>query len=55
MTEKLHRAVCPNCGKDITVTYWPYNVPLYTTHTIPDTERECRASLRPVVRVPPEA
>ena len=51
---RLHRAVCPTCGRDITVTYWPYNVPLYTAHNVPDTERECRSSLRPVTRVPPE-
>ena len=51
---KLRRAVCPTCGRDITVTYWPYNVPLYTTHTVPDTERECRSSLRPVVLKPDE-
>jgi C4-type Zn-finger protein len=49
---KLRRAQCPSCGKDITVTYWPYNIPLYTAHTVPDTERDCRFSLRPVVSAP---
>ena len=36
MTTRLHRATCPTCGRDITVTYEPYNVPRYTTHTVPD-------------------
>ena len=45
---KLHDAVCPTCSKTVTVTYWPYNVPLYTQHSVPGTERECRSGLRPV-------
>ena len=52
---KLRRAECPRCGRDVSVTYWPYNIPLYTTHAIPDTERECGFSLRPVVPVSPGA
>jgi hypothetical protein len=45
---KLHDAVCPTCSRTVTVTYWPYNVPLYTQHSVPGTERECRSGLRPV-------
>ena len=45
---KLHDAVCPTCRRTVTVTYWPYNVPLYTQHSVPGTERECRSGLRPV-------
>jgi hypothetical protein len=33
----------------VTVTYWPYNVPLYTVHLVAGSSRECRQSLRPVV------
>ena len=41
------------------MTYWPYNVPLFTVHSMRGTERECRQSLRPNApeppRVPPKA
>ncbi len=46
---KLRNAVCPSCGAEVTVTYWPYSVPLYTVHLIGGSTRECRQSLRPVV------
>jgi C4-type Zn-finger protein len=46
---KLRSAVCPSCGTTVTVTYWPYNVPLYTLHLVAHSTRECRQSLRPVV------
>jgi len=45
---KLRDAVCPACNKIVTVTYWPFNVPLYAQHSIPGTERDCRLGLRPV-------
>jgi prepilin signal peptidase PulO-like enzyme (type II secretory pathway) len=50
---KLREAVCPSCGTQVTVTYWPYNVPLYTVHFVRGSNRECRQSLRPVVVVSP--
>ena len=46
---KLRRAVCPHCGSEVSVTYWPYNVPLYTVHLVHGSNRECRLSLRPVI------
>jgi hypothetical protein len=52
---KLRHAVCPDCGNDVTVTYWPYNVPLYTVHAATAGERDCRLSLRPVVLDQPDA
>ena len=45
---KLRSAVCPVCTSEVTVTYWPYNIALYTVHNVPDSNRECRQSLRPV-------
>jgi hypothetical protein len=45
---KLRDAVCPTCRKTVSVTYWPYNVALYTQHSIPGTDRDCRSGLRPV-------
>ena len=53
--DRMRSAVCPSCGAEITVTYWPYNVPLYTVHSAKGTERDCRLSLRPVVQDPPKA
>ncbi|HVG79472.1 MAG TPA: hypothetical protein VNF03_15110 [Patescibacteria group bacterium] len=44
----MRTAVCPTCGAEVTVTYWPYEVPLYTVHTVKGSSRECRMSLRPV-------
>jgi hypothetical protein len=32
----------------VTVTYWPYNVPLYTVHLVRGSNRDCGSSLRPV-------
>ena len=52
--EKIRSSVCPSCGVEVTVTYWPYNVPLYTVHTVRGAERDCRLSLRPVVQDPPK-
>lgn len=46
---KLRDAVCPTCGSEVSVTYWPYNVPLYTVHLVRGSNRDCRQSLRPVV------
>ena len=53
---KIRDAVCPTCGSEVSVTYWPYNVPLYAQHSRPGTvhlvrgsNRDCRQSLRPVV------
>lgn len=46
---KVREAVCPSCGNAVTVTYWPYNVPLYTVHVVHGSNRECRLSLRPVI------
>lgn len=46
---KLREAICPNCGTQVSVTYWPYNLPLYTVHVIRGSNRDCRQSLRPVV------
>jgi hypothetical protein len=51
---KLRSAVCPSCGVEVSVTYWPYNVPLYTVHGLRDKTRDCRLSLRPVVQDPPK-
>jgi hypothetical protein len=45
---QLRNAVCPSCGADVTVTYWPYNVPLYTVHLVRGSNRDCGNSLRPV-------
>jgi len=45
---KLREAVCPTCSKTVSVTYWPYNVPLCAQHSIPGTERDCGSGLRPV-------
>jgi hypothetical protein len=45
---KLRRATCPACSSEVSVTYWPYNIALYTVHNVPDSNRECRESLRPV-------
>lgn len=47
-TMKLRSAVCPACGAEVTVTYWPYSVPLYTVHVARGLQRECGHSLRPV-------
>jgi hypothetical protein len=41
-------AVCPSCGASVTLTYWPFNVPLYTVHVRSGSNRDCRASLRPL-------
>jgi len=49
---KLRSAICPSCGVEVTVTYWPYNVPLYTVHGVNGATRDCRLSLRPVVQEP---
>ena len=46
---KIREAVCPACGSEVSVTYWPYNVPLYTVHLVQGSNRDCRQSLRPVV------
>jgi len=46
---KLRRAVCPVCQTEVSVTYWPYNVPLYSVHLVQGSNRDCRLSLRPVV------
>ena len=46
---KLRDAVCPACDSKVSVTYWPYNVPLYTVHLVRGSNRDCRQSLRPVV------
>jgi hypothetical protein len=54
MTTRLRSVVCPSCGAEVTVTYWPYNVPLYTVHGVQDATRDCRLSLRPVVQDPPK-
>ena len=45
---KLREALCPNCRKTVSVTYWPYNVALYRQHSVPGTDRDCRSGLRPV-------
>jgi hypothetical protein len=45
---KLRDAVCPACNKTVTVTYWPFNVPLYTQHSKPGLPRDCELTLRPV-------
>ena len=45
---KLRDAVCPACTKIVSVTYWPFNVPLYSQHLIPGTSRDCELTLRPV-------
>jgi hypothetical protein len=45
---RMRSAVCPTCGAEVTVTYWPYEVPLYTVHVVKGSSRECRMSLRPV-------
>ncbi len=50
---KLRNAVCPTCGADVSVTYWPFSVPLYTIHVIRGSQRDCGSSLRPV-EVQPE-
>jgi hypothetical protein len=49
---RIRAAVCPSCGNEVTVTYWPYNVPLYTVHLVRGSNRDCRQSLRPVVTPP---
>ena len=46
---RLREAVCPTCGTQVSVTYWPYNVALYTVHLVRGSNRDCRQSLRPVV------
>lgn len=45
---KLRNAICPSCGADVSVTYWPYSVPLYTVHVVRGSNRDCAKSLRPV-------
>ncbi len=45
---KLRNALCPACGADVSVTYWPFSVPLYTIHVIRGSQRDCGNSLRPV-------
>jgi hypothetical protein len=52
--QRIRDAVCPSCGTEVTVTYWPYNVPLYTVHLVRGSNRDCRQSLRPVVMDQPE-
>lgn len=52
---RLHNTVCPTCHADVSVTYWPYGVPLYTVHFVRGSNRECGCSLRPVVEVRPAA
>ena len=42
--QRLRDAVCPTCGSEVTVTYWPYNVPLYTVHLVRGSNRDCRQS-----------
>jgi hypothetical protein len=49
---KLRSAVCPVCSTEVSVTYWPYNMPLYTIHSPRGSNRECRQSLRPVADRP---
>jgi hypothetical protein len=45
---KLRDAVCPACTKIVSVTYWPFNVPLYSQHSVPGAVRDCELALRPV-------
>jgi hypothetical protein len=45
---KLRDAVCPACNKLVSVTYWPFNVPLYSQHSLAGTSRDCELALRPV-------
>ncbi|HEY3097342.1 MAG TPA: hypothetical protein VGL14_00435 [Methylomirabilota bacterium] len=45
---RLREALCPTCSKTVSVTYWPYNVALYTQHVVPGTNRDCASGLRPV-------
>jgi len=45
---RARNAVCPSCGASVTVTYWPFNVPLYTVHVRGKSNRDCPASLRPL-------
>ena len=49
---RLRIAICPSCHAEVTVTYYPFNVALYTVHTQPSSNRECRLSLRPVAEAP---
>jgi len=49
---RLRSAICPNCHAEVTVTYYPFNLPLYTVHTQLGSNRECRLSLRPVTEAP---
>jgi hypothetical protein len=51
---KIRDAVCPGCKKVVSVTYWPFNVPLYSQHSMPGTERDCEFGLRPVKTSQPE-
>jgi hypothetical protein len=53
-TMRIRHAVCPACGADVTVTYWPYSVPLYTVHVARGLQRDCSNSLRPVEIRPEE-
>jgi len=45
---KIRDAVCPACNKVVSITYWPFNVPLYSQHAIPGTARDCGLGLHPV-------
>jgi len=45
---RTRKAVCPSCGASVTVTYWPFNIPLYTVHTRGGSNRDCPSSLRPL-------
>src|SRR5437870_5920969 len=38
---RLRDAVCPACTKIVSVTYWPFKVPLYSQHSVPGTSRDC--------------
>jgi hypothetical protein len=45
---QLRTSVCPVCRVEVSVTYWPFKLALFTLHMVRGSNRECRNSLRPV-------
>lgn len=48
----MHEAICPGCGKTVTVSRWPFGIPIYTQHSPPEAGRDCPLSLRPISQEP---
>jgi hypothetical protein len=45
---QVRTALCPACRAVVSVTYWPFNVPLFAEHVVHGSNRDCWQSLRPI-------